>query len=103
MTNTYENRPKTSIKPTVIAFHSEKAQSAFLAGTFNGWDTKVTPLAKDNKGDWSVSLPLPPGSYEYKFIIDGEWRCEPGFTQENVCPQCVRNEFGTMNRVLEVK
>jgi len=30
-------------------------------------------LKKDEKGIWSIILPLKEGRYEYKFIIDGQW------------------------------
>ncbi len=34
---------------------------------------------KDSNGDghWSLFYPLEPGSYEYKFIVDGRWIPDP--------------------------
>lgn len=79
------------------------AQAVFLAGSFNGWDPAATPLAKDAEGNWGVTVDLPPGRYEFKFVVDGEWCCEPGCDEPNHgCPNCVPNPFGTMNRVIEV-
>lgn len=53
-----------------------------------------------------LSLKLAPGRYEHKVVVDGEWCCEPGCTVLSVecpCPHCIMNDFGTMNRVLEVQ
>jgi 5'-AMP-activated protein kinase regulatory beta subunit len=79
------------------------AQSVFVAGTFNDWQPDATPMMRDDDGVWTAALALSPGRYEYKFVVDGQWCCEPGCEHEyRGCPKCVPNEFGTMNRVLEV-
>ncbi|OYW13676.1 MAG: hypothetical protein B7Z55_16435 [Planctomycetales bacterium 12-60-4] len=37
-------------------------------------------------------------------MVDGQWCCEPGCEHEyDGCEKCCVNEFGTMNRLLEVK
>lgn len=51
------------------------AKSVYLAGTFNDWSESGTPLKKNRNGNWSTILSLPPGRYEYKFLIDGRWCC----------------------------
>ncbi len=49
------------------------AKQVFLSGSFNDW--KVVDIAMEKKQNhWQVSLPLKPGNYEYKFIVDGEWK-----------------------------
>ncbi len=54
-------------------------------------------------GKWTVTIPLPPGRHEYKFVVDGQWCCEPGCEAEyRGCAKCVPNTLGTMNRFLEV-
>lgn len=80
------------------------AKSAFLAGTFNDWSTESLPMTRDDEGVWSVALDLPPGRYEFKFFVDSQWCCGPDCDSRNYeCPQCVVNECGTMNRVIEVE
>ena len=65
---------------------------------------RVTPMTKDARGDWSVSLDLPPGHHEFKFDVDGASCCEPGCDGHyDGCPKCTPNPYGTMNRVLEVQ
>ncbi|MBI2827199.1 MAG: glycoside hydrolase family 13 [Planctomycetia bacterium] len=89
-------------KATVFQCHAPAAHAVFLAGTFNEWSAGATPMAKDAEGDWSVALDLKPGRYEFKFVVDGAWCCEPGCQRWDACTLCVPNPFGTMNLVIEV-
>lgn len=78
-------------------YKSTEAKEVFLAGDFNNWDFQNLPMKKDLTGTWHVRLPLHPGNYEYRFIVDGDWRNDPhacGFRP---------NEFGSSNCVLEVQ
>lgn len=100
-------------KPSVVC-HAPEATNVFLAGTFNDWDPQASPLQRTPDGVWQITLGLAPGRYEYKFVVDGRWCCEPGREDAAGCPNCIRDErgiecancvpngFGTMNRVLEV-
>jgi len=45
---------------------------------------------------YHATLYLPPGRYEYKFIINGEWR------DDSACPAWVTNEYGTRNSLLQI-
>jgi len=48
------------------------ADDVSVVGTFNAWEP--TALSdEDDDGIWTASIPLPPGRYEYAFIIDGRW------------------------------
>jgi 1,4-alpha-glucan branching enzyme len=95
--------PIAQSQDTVLACYADTAVAVFLAGSFNDWSPTATPMKKDVDGDWIASLPLARGRYEYKFVVDGEWCYEPGCASEtDPSTHCVVNEFGTMNRVLEV-
>lgn len=71
------------------------AKVIVLAGTFNGWDEHTTLMQKTPDG-WELKADLPPGRYEYKYIVDGEWMHDPA-SKENV-----KNEHGTLNSVLNI-
>lgn len=89
---------------TTLACHAPDAKQVFVAGTFNKWSSDATPLERGRQGKWSVKVDLPAGRHEFKFIVDGAWCCEPGCDGPHEgCPGCVANEFGTMNRAIEVK
>jgi len=79
------------------------AREVFVAGSFNDWNPRAMPLIGDGDGTWELELPLLPGRYEFKFVIDGAWCCEPG-KDDGLCdvPDLVVNAFGTRNRVVDV-
>jgi hypothetical protein len=54
----------------------KNAKRVFLSGSFNNWSTLQTPMQLSDSG-WVVSLPLKPGKYSYKYIIDGKWTSDP--------------------------
>ena len=68
----------------------------FVAGTFNNWDPTCMPLEEEPRGVFGTALLLPKGSHEYKFIVNGEWRCDPS------CPDWVPNSLGTLNSRMQV-
>jgi dipeptidyl aminopeptidase/acylaminoacyl peptidase len=53
------------------------AKSVALAGSFNGWSTSATPLARRG-GAWVGAVKLAPGRHTYKFVVDGLWLNDPG-------------------------
>lgn len=55
----------------------KKAHKVMLSGTFNNWSTMQIPMERTDKG-WSITVPLKPGEYEYKYIVDGRWTTDPG-------------------------
>lgn len=73
----------------------EEAEKVILAGSFNAWDEEFLHMEKIENG-WELRADLPPGYYEYKFIVDGVWMHDPAN------PKKVRNEHDTFNSILEV-
>ena len=58
------------------------ASRVALAGDFNGWDTRGTPLARNTRdGRWSVTLALAPGRHRYAYVVDDtQWVRDPAGT-----------------------
>jgi 5'-AMP-activated protein kinase regulatory beta subunit len=53
-------------------FHwNHGGQQVYVTGTFNNWAAKI-PMAKSHN-DFTLILDIPPGQYEYRFIVDDEW------------------------------
>lgn len=54
-------------------------KSVNVAGTFNNWDKGANALKPSGDGKtWTITLPLKPGKYGYKFVLDGEeWIVDP--------------------------
>ncbi len=73
---------------------SGKPSEIFLAGTFNAWNpANKDYLLKDEDGDgvYSITLQLAPGTYQYKFVIDGTW------TKDPYSPEATGDGFGGQN------
>lgn len=80
------------------------AESVCVAGEFNNWDPTATPMERQQSGEWSAMLRLLPGTYEFKYVADGTWCCEPSVDDGEYCGEdAVLNSFGTKNRVIEVR
>jgi chromosome partitioning protein len=84
----------------VIQFRHRDAADVRLAGDFNGWipdkDVRSTVDSEGTTRVWTKILRLPPGTYEYRYVVDGEWREDP----EN--PLGVPGPVGGRNSVLIV-
>ncbi len=82
-------------KRVIMKYDAPEAEAVVITGSFCDWDEKHG-LKKDKMGVWKKTLTLSPGHYEYRFIIDGQWRDDPA------CNERVPNTFGTENCVLDV-
>jgi 1,4-alpha-glucan branching enzyme len=78
-----------------FALAANEAKSVAVAGSFNGWDPKKTPL-EGVAGAWHAKLELSRGRYEYRFVIDGQWVTDPNARES------VPNPFGSVNSVVSV-
>lgn len=58
-------------------YYAPSARKIVLAGDFNDWSTDLMAMRKQTNGMWRIDLYLPNGIYEYKFIVDGDWKEDP--------------------------
>lgn len=81
-----------------FSVYSTEAKEVAIAGSFNNWSKSVDLLSlTDEKGLWEITIPLSPGRYEYKFVVDGEkWIPDPGNLKT------VDDGFGGINSVVIV-
>lgn len=84
-------------RPVTFVLMDLNAHRVFLSGEFNGWSADQTPLKRNHTGHWETTLDLPPGRYQYKFVVDGQWIPDPSATEY------VYNPHGTLNSVIEVR
>lgn len=73
-----------------------EASEVRLTGDFADWDVEGLPMERSAGGRWRLELPLLPGQYEYKYVVDGVWRADPAN------PEHRRNEYGQLNSLLHV-
>ena len=95
-TNEVSKKGSTPPQKVRIEFHDEKAQSVSIAGTFNDWQPTATSMIAMGDGRWVKELALPPGRYEYRLVVDGEWISDPSASEQ------VSNSYGGQNSVLIV-
>lgn len=75
---TAENAPAAqSGSGVTFAYADPTAKSVFVAGEFNEWSATANPMQKDPSGAWTATIPLKPGKYQYKFVVDGNWKQDP--------------------------
>ena len=79
-----------------LKFTAPAAKQVFVVGTFNNWQTAAMPLKAAPGGEWRGELKLPPGRYEYLFVVDGKWTPDPA------ARETAPNPFGGMNSVVSV-
>jgi 1,4-alpha-glucan branching enzyme len=82
----------TGAAPT-FTYTDPAAKSVSVAGEFNQWSATDNPMHRDASGVWSAVVPLKPGKYQYKFVVDGNWKQDP------LNPNALDDTFGGKNSV----
>ena len=90
---------KKTVSSTEFSLYAPNVNEVYLAGDFNDWqsDAKDFRLRKFKGDIWKKMLKLKPGTYEYQFVVDGHWWCDP----EN--DNRVTNLYCTENCVIKIK
>jgi len=89
-----ERKPKK--RKVTFSLRSPDAKEVILMGDFNRWNPKVHPMKKNKNEVWEKMTFLFPGTYEYRFMVDGHWKNDPNNNQTRT------NRFGTINNVIVV-
>lgn len=93
-----------SLSPQVVSegvrfsYSAPAAKSVSIAGSFNHWNPDHDRLrGPSEEGIWTIVLPLSPGRYEYRFVVNGkEWVLDPSVPS-------VDDGLGDKNSVLFVE
>jgi len=95
-----ENQALNCPELTKVRFvlHAPKAEKVMLVGDFNDWSNKATPMNdEEGKGIWRLTVPLEPGTYRYKFLVDGErWVNDPAADGK------INDGFGGFNSLIRL-
>ena len=79
-----------------FSYSDRVAKSVSVAGEFNQWSVTANPMQKNQQGVWTAVIPLKPGKYLYKFVVDGTWKADP------LSPDGTDDGFGGKNSVKNV-
>jgi hypothetical protein len=84
------------VRQVSLEIKAEGAKVVAITGDFTQWAKEGVRLSRNGDGHWRTVLSLAPGEYQYRLIVDGQWRdhAEAG--------KRVANPFGTENCVLVV-
>lgn len=85
------------MRKTLFSLIAPRAKEVLLVGDFTNWQAKPLMMdrMKPRSRTFAAAVSLPPGTYEYKFIVDGEWVEDPH-------AEAVTNRLGTRNSRLTV-
>lgn len=94
---TSKKKTRAAAKLVLFEHFAPAARVVALVGDFNQWDPSKHPMKLGAGGQWQVAVRLKPGTYQYKFVVDGDrWE------DDAANPNKVVNEHGTSNSVCEV-
>ncbi len=72
------NKSQPSKRITFKPEDGVTVKSVSIAGKFNGWSASANPLLDDDgDGVWEADVPMEPGTWPYKFVVDGNWILDP--------------------------
>jgi beta-lactamase regulating signal transducer with metallopeptidase domain len=89
-------RPSSAGNYTFRLKGYEDAKIVAVAGTFNNWNQSQLLFAREGD-EWVCRVNLPPGTHQYKFIVDGDWLPDPAN------PKIVHDERGIRNSLLRTE
>lgn len=73
-----KSTPQIKGNKVTFQLHAPQALMVNVLGTFNHWDLTAGVMEKSPDGTWKRTLVVPfEGSYDYKFIVNGEWIIDP--------------------------
>ncbi len=88
-------------REVIVQFRDRDARDVRIAGDFNGWvpDKGVRSLNESEGSSqvWTKILHLPPGTYQYRYVVDGDWCEDPNN------PHVAPGRVGERNSVLVVR
>jgi len=85
-----------SMKLVPVTVRAGDGKKVVLTGDFTNWSQDGIPMKSIGGGRYRAQLKLPPGNYQFRLLVDGEW------ADDLDCDRRVSNPFGTENSVLAV-
>lgn len=80
----YSKPRKFSVDAVILYYRPATGQprprSVFLSGSFNDWqiaNPEFKMVWEAQRSRFEIELSLHPGTYRYKFVVDGEWVVDP--------------------------
>jgi len=89
--------PRQTEEGVLFSYYDPVAKSVQLVGDFSSWKPVKDIMVQEKANKvWKGIVPLKPGKYQYKFIVDGEWRIDPYNSD------VIASDVGVNNSTVEV-
>jgi hypothetical protein len=80
-------------KNLIKLYWNEGGNEVFITGSFCEWNKRLK-MNKNKNNIFEVELFIPKGKYEFKFIVDGSWRCSSNYKQ-------IKDDRGNNNNFID--
>lgn len=74
-----------------------EAKDVYVVGDFNNWRIDENSRMSRDNGTWQKAINLKRGTYQYRFVVDGNWIEDPVNSVKE------KNPYGEMNSLVEIK
>ena len=91
--NSFEKKKQ---KKSYTFIWNEEGEEVKIAGSFSGWKEQYKLIKDPNDNIFKLTLKLNCGKYQYKYIVDGDWKCAEGQPK-------ITDEKGITNNILEIE
>jgi hypothetical protein len=81
---------------TTFHFRHATDGPVFVVGDFCQWQQDHLPMRRIAPHEWMLMLRLPPGTYEFRYLVSGEWFTDYAAFGIN------KSMFGQYNAVLRI-
>ena len=81
--NDNNNNNNTQNKISTKFEWREGGEEVLITGSFCEWNEKFNMNKNNSNGFFELKILLPKGKYEFKFVVDGVWRCSNNYPQIN--------------------
>lgn len=89
-------RGKAKVTFTMPAL--EDVDALYLVGDFNNWSINSHPMERSADGTWSLTVPLAPGSYQFRYYDNkNQWH------NDWAADAYVPNQYGGDNSIVNVE
>ena len=104
--NKYISEQINNIKIPTLFQWKEGGNNILITGSFCGWSHRFTMTKNKKNNFYELTLYLPKGEYQFKFIVDNIWKCSnfyPTVTDLNNNTNNVLDNTKELNYILKEK
>lgn len=93
-----DHSPDRMIGGYVFTLEAPAHETVQIAGDFNDWVPETLHFnITRGREEWRKKIPLPPGSYAYKYVVNGRWIPDPANNE------CADDQCGGLNSIITIK